>query len=92
MTTWNPITKATGTIYTNVGNPKGKQIYDDPNILYDDKNAFYDSTNVLQWTAITNPKIIENVPGNPIGLLLALTYSTISETSGTIWTDIPKPT
>lgn len=49
----------------------------------------------MSWTNIPkapspNTTVTIN-PGNPIGLLLALTYSTSSSFTTSLWTDVPKP-
>lgn len=62
-TTWTPISKASGTGWTNV--PKA---------------------------AIPSQTTANIVPGNPIGLLLALTYATASSFTFGGWTDVPKST
>lgn len=52
------------------------------------------SDNAASWTGV--PKAasaittVNIVPGNPIGLLLALTYATASSYTTDTWTDITK--
>ena len=50
-TTWTPITKASGTAYTNAQG--GHIAYNDPNITYDDANVTYDGLN-NQGSGYTN--------------------------------------
>lgn len=55
---------------------------------------------VTSWITVAKPSattsVITNVytGGDPIGLLLALTYSSVTTTSviADVWTTIPKPT
>lgn len=87
MATWNPITKPSGTTYTRLGNPKGKQIYDDPNITYDSSSVYYDSTDVSEWTKIGSPLI--NVTWNSES---GTWDGTNVEWANSIWTGINKAT
>lgn len=51
---WTPISKPTGTQYTNV-NPDGRTQYDQADVLYDDADIFYDGINQAAWTDISKP-------------------------------------
>jgi hypothetical protein len=61
VTTWNPVTKASGTSWTDV--PK---------------------------STVPSQTVVNDVIGVPIGLLLALTYSTASSVMSGGWKNISK--
>lgn len=54
MTTYQNITKPTGTTYSNQ-NFTGKEQFDDANVLYDDPNVFWDGINSSQYTKVSYP-------------------------------------
>lgn len=54
MTTYQNISKPSGTSYTNQ-NLVGKEQFDDANVLFDDPNVFFDGVNQSQYTTVSKP-------------------------------------
>lgn len=88
---WTKISKPNSQTYVNV-NTKGKEQYDDVNILYDDSNVFYDGVNPAQWTNVAKPTL-------GLGLFtwaqMIIAWSEANATWGSVgaaWTNVAKPT
>lgn len=91
---WTPITKPTGTPYTNT-NTQGKEQYDQASLTYDDSNTFYDGANMLAWTDLAKPtgnSAVTITVGMATGLLIPFTYSKSYQITSSPWTSINKPT
>lgn len=94
MPAWTPISKPTGTPYTNVNIVGGGEQYDQSNIEYDDPLVFYDGTNYLAWTDVSKPtggSTTSIMGGFSQGLLIPLTRASLISVGADDWTNVDKP-
>lgn len=77
---WTNIAKPTGTSYTNVNAPGGKEQYDQASLTYNDASTFYDGVNQNAWSNIAKPV------GQTLGSEMIVNGTFATDLSG--WTPI----
>jgi len=90
-TNWTKVSKVTGTPWTNVNAPT-KHNYDDALLAYDSSLVEYDG-NSTDWTRVPKPNLgSAQIWTNMTSPWTSYPVTWSSLNSGTVWTNVAKPT